>query len=295
MRHSARIRRSDTYVGPALDYAARGWPVFLLGRTKRPVGNCRGCRAAGPDHDPQRCDCLTCHGFYAATCDRARLLAMFDAVPDGLLAIRTGAVAGLVVVDIDPGHGGTIDPALMAPTATVATGGGGWHLYYRHPGHPVPSRPLPGHPGIDIKADGGYVVAPPSIHPAARRPYRWTGDRPMTEIPPPLADACQAEPQPPPPSPTRPVTITARSAGGISNPAALLNAHLDAVARARKGRRYVTLYGAARGVARMVAAGAITPDDARTALTDAGRAAGQSDREIRTAIAGGFRDEGVPA
>src|SRR5947208_13127801 len=105
MRSPARIHPSDTYLESALAYAARGWPVFLLGRTKRPVGNCRTCRAAGPDHDRHACDCLTCHGFYAATVERARILAIFDAIPDGLLAIRTGAPSGLAVVDIDPGHG----------------------------------------------------------------------------------------------------------------------------------------------------------------------------------------------
>jgi hypothetical protein len=57
----------------------------------------------------------------------------------------------------------------------------------------------------------------------------------------------------------------------------------------------VTLYGAARGVWRMVAAGAITEPDARAALTATGRAAGQTDRDIRAAITGGFRDEGAAA
>jgi hypothetical protein len=89
---------------------------------------------AEADHDRTGCGCLTCHGFYAATSSPARLSAMLGAVPGGLLAIRTGAVSGLCVVDIDPRNGGQLDPALMTPTATVATGGGGWHLYYCHPG-----------------------------------------------------------------------------------------------------------------------------------------------------------------
>nr|BFE66199.1 hypothetical protein GCM10020063_107250 [Dactylosporangium thailandense] len=80
---------------------------------------------------------------------------------------------------------------------------------------------------------------------------------------------------------------------GISSPAALLRAHLDATANAPAGKRRTTLYGAARGVARLVAAGAIDQADALAALTDAGRAADQTPREIRTAIAGGFRDEYV--
>src|SRR5205823_55990 len=134
------------------------------------------------------------------------------------------------------------------------------------------------------KADGGYVVAPPSAHPDTGRRYRWAGHRPVREMPPPLAAACRTDPGPPPAPPSRPVTVCARSAGGISHPAALLAAHLDAVARAPEGKRRTTLYGAARGVARMVAAGTITPADAWTALTDAGRQAKQTDRDIRAAI-----------
>ncbi|MBX6391391.1 MAG: bifunctional DNA primase/polymerase [Frankia sp.] len=164
---------ADVRLRAALGYTAAGWAVFALGRSKRPVANCPRCRAAGPDHDRDACPCLTCHGFYAATGDPDRIAAMLAAVPDGLLAIRTGAPSGLVVVDIDPAHGGRLDRALMTPTATVATGGGGWHLYYRHPGEPLLSRPLPDHPGVDIKADGGYVVAPPSTHPTTHRAYPW--------------------------------------------------------------------------------------------------------------------------
>jgi hypothetical protein len=297
VRHTAAAlsRRSptDRLLATALRYAAAGLSVFLLGRSKRPVANCPGCRKHLPGHDPQACPCLTCHGFYAATIDPDRIRALFDAVPDGLLAIRTGSVSGLLVVDIDPAHGGRLDPKLMPPTAAVATGGGGWHLYYRHPGTPILSRPLPGHPGVDIKADGGYVVAPPSLRPGTRRRYQWLGHRPIAEMPPPLLAACLATPGPaaaPAPGP-----VTVRAARGISDPVALLNAHLDAVSRAQVGRRRVTLYGAARGVARMVAAGAITHADAVSALTAAGQKAKQSDRDIRAAITGGFTAEGVPA
>jgi len=282
-----------TLEAAALGYIGRGWPVFVLGRSKRPVANCPACKTTGPGHDPAACPCLTCHGFHAATLSPARLAGMLAAVPRGLLAIRTGTAAGLAVVDIDPRNGGQVDKALMAPTATVVTGGGGWHLYYRHPGGPLLPA-LPGRPGVDVKADGGYVVAPPSAHPGTGQPYRWAGDRPVIEMPPALAAALT-----PPPAADRPAPlggpVPARRAGGISSPAALLAAHLRAVETAPEGRRRVTLYGAARGVARMVTAGAITEHDARAALTAAGLAAQQTGRDIRAAIDGAFRDEGAAA
>lgn len=286
----------DGRLSAALAAAERGWPAFFLGRSKRPVANCPYCRNAGTGHDPQTCGCLTCHGFYAATTEPERLEAMAAAVPGGLLAVRTGAPSGLVVVDIDPEHGGAVDHEVMAPTYTVGTGSGGWHLYYAHPGGRVPSRPLPGYAGIDIKADGGYVVVPPSRHPRTGRRYRALGDRPVVEMPRRLAALCVARsadaPRPAVPRPA-PV-VPAGQRGGISSPPALLAALLRRVTTAPEGRRRATLYGVAHGVARLVAADALDAGTAVDLLTDAGREAGQTDREIRAAIAGGFTDEGVP-
>ncbi|MFI6819778.1 bifunctional DNA primase/polymerase [Micromonospora sp. NPDC050187] len=288
----------------ALDYAARGWPVFMLARSKRPVANCAPCTDAGPDHDRNACPCLTCHGFYAATTDPDRIAAIVNAVPTGQLALRTGAASDTVVVDVDPAHGGRdtmndlIGRGWLPPTAYVATGSGGLHLYYQHPDDPVPcSQGKPGQglgPGIDVKADGGYVVLPPSVHPRTGRPYRWAPGRNMEEMPPALVTACR--PAPPAPLPVTPhAPISTRAAGGISFPDRLLAAHLQAVADAPEGSRRTTLYGAVRGVARMVAADAISRDDAIAALTTAGRAAEQTDRDIRAAIRGGFRAEGLAA
>jgi hypothetical protein len=238
------------------------------------------------------CECLTCHGFYAATTDVARLAAMLAKVPGGLLAIRTGTASGLAVVDVDPRNGGQVDRELMAPTATVATGGGGWHLYYRHPGHSLLPA-LPGRPGVDVKADGGYVVAPPSVHPGTRRPYRWVGGRGVDEMAPALRAVLTPSPQPAPRALSGPVPD--RRAGAISSPPALLASLLRAVERAPEGRRRVTLYGAARGAARMVVAGAITTEQARAALTAAGTTAQQTPKQIRAAISGAFHDEGAAA
>lgn len=276
----------------ALATAEHGWPVFLLGRTKRPIANCPPCKNADHSHDREACPCLTCHGFYAATLDPGRITAMCTAHPRGLLAIRTGTIADLAVLDIDPRNGGSIDSGLMPRTRCVATGGGGWHLYYRHGGGSLAAA-LADRPGVDIKADGGYIVAPPSVHPITRQPYRTVDDHPVIEMPPALTAACRPRPARTVTAPTSPTPL--RRGGGISSPHALLDAHLNAVRNAPKGRRRTTLYGAARGIARMVAAGAISHADAIAALTTAGTHAEQTPRQVREAIEGGFRAEGVQA
>lgn len=298
-RRVAVRRHADLYATAADLIDRYGWRLFLLGRSKRPVANCRTCPKAkvDPNHDPSRCACLTCHGPYAATNDPARLRAIFDAIPDGLLAVATGPLSNIVVIDVDTYQGGRIDPARMPPTLCAATGNDGWHLYYAYPGGPLPNSQKRIADGVDVRGDGGYAVLPPSIHPATKRPYRWANRRPVEEMPRALADACRPAPPGRPESHPADAAVSTladrRGARGISSPAALLAAHLAAVDRAPEGKRRTTLYGAARGVARMVAAGAVDPLEAVAVLTDAGRRAGQTDRDINAAIVGGFRAEHV--
>ncbi|MCP4250700.1 MAG: DNA primase [bacterium] len=98
--------------------------------------------------------------------------------PTANIGIVTGAVSGLLVLDIDPQHGGTEslvrmerEDEALPKSVEAATGGGGRHIYFRHPGGHVANRVGIG-PGIDLRGDGGLIVAPPSIHPSGR-PYAW--------------------------------------------------------------------------------------------------------------------------
>src|SRR5262249_18196010 len=49
------------------------------------------------------------------------------------------------------------------------------HVYFRSPEKPVRSSASKIAPGIDVRGDGGYVLAPPSVHPSGRR-YEWSVD-----------------------------------------------------------------------------------------------------------------------
>ncbi len=97
--------------------------------------------------------------------------------PGANVGVVTGAVSGLVVLDIDPRHGGGDSLATLERrhgplphTVVSLTGGGGQHLYFAHAGPTVPSRPIG--PGLDIKGDGGLVICPPSAH-VSGRTYVW--------------------------------------------------------------------------------------------------------------------------
>lgn len=91
--------------------------------------------------------------------------------PHANLAIVTGAVSGLVVADADGDAGLAWMREHLPVTGVYVRTGKGWHGYYRHPGKDVRSQGRVA-PEVDIRADGGYVVAPPSVH-ASGAEYEW--------------------------------------------------------------------------------------------------------------------------
>ena len=176
----------------------------------------------------------------------------------------------------------------------MATGGGGWHLYYRHPGGPtLPA--LPGAAGIDIKGDGGYVAAPPSVHPGTGQPYRWVGGRGVAEMPPALRAALT-----PPPAPAARRRLSARPCTGPRSGGHLITPRPAGRAPARRRRTPPKAAAAPPSTARPGASPGWSPPGpsptaARAALEAAGTAAQQTPREIRAAIDGAFTDEGAAA
>lgn len=150
----------------ALAYARRGWPVFpCIPRDKNP---------------------MTEHGFKDATTDARVIRGWWHDWPDANVAIVTGDVSGLLAVDVDIDRGGVetlreleAQYAPLPETVQSLTGSGGWHnLYHCPPGLPCGRLGV----GIDIKANGGYIVAPPSIHPSGRA-YAWEAAHHPDDIP----------------------------------------------------------------------------------------------------------------
>ena len=143
----------------AQDYLGRGWSVIpVRAREKRPA-------VPWKTYQDRLVSGQTLHEWFSRS-------------PDYNVAIVTGALSGLVVVDVDPRHGGKEslrelerEHGALPETIESVTGGGGRHLYFSHPGGDVPNRTNI-KPGIDLRGDGGCVVAPPSVHPSGKR-YRW--------------------------------------------------------------------------------------------------------------------------
>jgi len=147
----------------ARGYLALGWSVLpVRPRDKRPLIRWEPLQEARPSE--------------------ADVAGWFEQWPDANLGVVTGAISNLIVLDVDPKHGGDDTLQLLErrfgplpQTVESHTGGGGRHLYFRHPGYPVRNRAGLGQ-GIDLRGDGGYVVAPPSVHPSGT-PYAWLAGR----------------------------------------------------------------------------------------------------------------------
>ena len=88
------------------------------------------------------------------------------------VGIVTGPVSGVLVLDVDGPEGeAELQKHGHPATPMVRTGGGGMHLYFKHPEHHVRTG-IRVAPGLDVKAFGGYVVAPPSVGENGN-PYEW--------------------------------------------------------------------------------------------------------------------------
>ncbi|WP_261565452.1 bifunctional DNA primase/polymerase [Frankia gtarii] len=260
----------------ALAYARIGWPVLpLQPRGKRPIL---------PDWPN------------AASTDPAVIRGWWDATPDANVGVATGPRSGLAVLDVDPRSGGTASlteletrVGVLPGTAMVVTGSDGLHMYYRHPGVAVTSRAHSLGRGLDVKADGGQVVAPPSVHPCGHR-YAWCGH--VAGL---LAGDVAGYLAP---WPTGKLTPAAREPNVIhlapervrrGGPDAALVGLVDVVLRAPAGERNSALHWAACRAGEHVAAGRLVDEVAADALLAAGQAAGLGDREISATIRSGMR------
>jgi len=109
------------------------------------------------------------HGFYDATDNPEIISEMFARYPGANVAARTGQASGLVILDLDTKlavkealRRGVPDDRETYWVRTLR----GWHIYFRTE---EPIRCFDPFPGANFKAEGGYVVTPPSIHPSGKR------------------------------------------------------------------------------------------------------------------------------
>ncbi len=174
-------------LGAALEMAERGVPVFPCW----PINEDGACAcpkgaACGKNAGKHPLADLVPNGLHNATTDPRTIAEWWLLWGDAGLAAVTGPTSKLLVLDIDPDAGGweSVDTLLLAAygpdapdydpaTWSVETGSGGLHIYLRYPtGLDIRNSAGKLGPGLDVRASGGYVLLPPSLH-RSRNRYRW--------------------------------------------------------------------------------------------------------------------------
>ena len=122
----------------------------------------------------------TPHGVKDATTDVNIIRQWWRTDSNYNIAVATGAVSRIFVVDVDgldaefelrklEAEHGDLPSSIEVITAR------GRHIYFRWPAQPIRTSTGKIAPGIDVRGDGGYVLAPPSVHPSGKR-YCWSVD-----------------------------------------------------------------------------------------------------------------------
>jgi hypothetical protein len=164
----------------ALAYAQKlGWPVIPLHSVKD--GHCTCNRVACKNQGKHPLGNLVPNGLKDASVDPEVITQWWRTAPWANIGVVTGAVSGLVVLDVDTIKGG--DESLfeiqqergkLPDTVMAVTGSGGNHYLLKHPGPEIKIKNSVSNlgRGLDIRGDGGYIVVAPSLHLHGRR-YEW--------------------------------------------------------------------------------------------------------------------------
>ena len=265
----------------ALDYARRGWLVIPL-HTVDDAGacSCLNARCKSQAKHPR-----TRSGLREASRDEAQIRAWWDRWPRANIGVVTGQRSGLWVLDVDRKGGGLdalgkLRARGIPATLEAQTGSGGRHLLWAW-SDGVRNRQRIEIDGeetaIDVRGDGGYIVAPPSLHASGDR-YRWGADLYPARAPqwlldlvlPPVREVVEA--------PQIQIDALDRETRYAQR---VLQTACRSIADAQPGSRHRTILRAvydAAGLARLM------PPDAVQALIQAAQASGKSEREASSVV-----------
>ena len=166
----------------------------------------------------------TRNGCKDATRSEASIIELWRKYPSAGIGVATGKPSGIVAIDIDPSSGGEdgfteLAGELGAPgqTVRVITPRGGYHLWFRAPAEAVRCSVGTLAPGVDVRGDGGYVVAPPTTRPDGSG-WRWAGKAPLADLQPEWLEALTTPVSDASPTPVTPATTwVAMLACGIAD------------------------------------------------------------------------------
>ena len=280
MRMPARSRPEVA----ALRYAAAGWAVLPL-HVPDSAGTCSCARpdCAKPGKHPRNR-----RGVHDASSRAQTIRDWWARWPDCNVGVATGRL--LVVLDVDGNDGAESLRALQAayaplPATLEAATGRGRHLYFAAPAEALGNSAGRLGEGLDVRGNGGYVVAPPSRHADGHR-YRWRTRRPPGVLPAWITHLCLEPATAPAPAPAPLPTPGPYGNRGRRYLAVALRGELAGVAAAQPGTRNDRLNRAAFRLGQLVGNGAV--HELEQQLLAAALAAGLTESESRATIASGL-------
>jgi len=231
------------------------------------------------------------NGFKGATTSPEKIQSFWQTTAFNI-GLATGEINNLIVVDVDDEKTWaeylTTQPEAL-PVGPIVKTGNGHHLYFAYPkGRKMRNKTKVKNLGFDVRADGGYVVAPPSIHHTGKV-YKFTTTGEPPQMPEWLLELISD------PEKTTNTGIDFNTAMPAANDnqayyTTALDSECRAVATAQKGTRNDALNKAGFSLGQLVAGGGISENVARQALTQAANQAGLSANEIAKTLASGLQD-----
>lgn len=264
------------FLTAALSYASRGWPVFpLVPKAKIPL---LSKRHGG-------------NGFLDATTDKEQITAWWQRAPNANVGLRAGIAFDVLDIDGEVGAESIakaleeLDEALPeGPTSR--TGSGGSHRLFQ----PCGGNRAGLLPKVDWRGDGGYIVAPPSVHPSGGI-YEWVEGpgAPLPEVPDwllPLVVKVKPDQQPVGTIKPLPANVGDGTPYGLQ----ALQAELDDLSRQTEGNRNHAVNATSFSLHQLVAGGELNGRAVAERITAVALAIGLPDHEVRTAVGSGRED-----
>lgn len=156
----------------ALDYLARGWSVIPCcppdhaGCSKNHTDRCKG-------NNRGKTPLLSSWSEYQGRLPtEEEVRKWWQRWPTANIAVLTGKLSGIIVLDVDSAEGEEVVQKLGLPATAVSKTSKGRHYIFKHPGAETSNAAKILDNKVDFRGDGGYIIAPPSVH-ASGHVYEW--------------------------------------------------------------------------------------------------------------------------
>ena len=247
----------------ALAYARKGYPVFPCSEnTKIPFKNTNGSKDATTDFD--------------------KITEWWSKFPNANIAMLTGSISGLYVVDIDV-PASELMPRLPQ-TWTARTRNGGWHFVYRCT-QALPNTAKNAKNALasdtDTRGEGGYIIVWPSTMDG--KGWTWTNEIDPVPLPDWIVEKVRPKAQ------SLQLQRSTFSMASTKWARKALEVECDDVAKTGEGGRNHNLHRAAFKIGQIMGAGHLSQDIALSSLVAAGLACGLPSREVTTTVNRGLQ------